>query len=263
MRRNPALLTVLATLLTIAACSPGPTPTLAPNTDLHPELGKPFDLRIGDSAFIDAVGYRIDVKGVPSDSRCPDEGECLQPDVAIVAIEVRETAASEPRPHQIFFDPGTSVTTIGGYDIQVLELRPPFDEVRGPADYVVTLLVTRTQPDLILDPRMTSTSGSVRTGGEVTFTASADGSGLAQYTLTANEAVIGISRYDGTLVRGSQSPVIELVSWTADAQQATWTVRMLNTGRFTMTASVSGEVPIGGGAFAFAHGAASAQLTVE
>ena len=261
MPRTALSVLALACLVVLAACGKDPTPT--PSLDLHPEMGKPFEMRIGDAAFIDAQGYRVTFKSIESDSRCPPNGQCLHPDVAIIVLEIRPTASSDAVEHKVFFDSGTSVESIEGYDVQILKLEPQVDKVKSPSDYVMTLVITKPTGTPTINPHVSYDRNYAKVGDVVTFTASSDGAGLAQYTLEASDVVVAILRYDGTLVRGPQTPVIELVDWSADADQATWKIKMLGAGVFSMKATVTGEVPIGDGAYCFTFGNASTFLTVE
>lgn len=259
------LLVIPVLVLAMAACSSSatPTPTLSPNADLHPTLGEPFVMRIGNSAFIDANGYRIDFVSVPSDSRCPKDAQCMQPDVALIGLKVRESATADAVSHNVFFDSSPSTETVGAYTIQVLGLQPRIEDVTDSANYVVTLLVTKPVDAPTLNPQVSYSASSAHPGDEVTFTAKSDGSGLTQYTLLANNVVIGILRYDGTLARGSQAPAIELAKWSADANQASWTIKSQDASDLTMTVEVSGKAKADSGGDAFISGSATMHLSIQ
>lgn len=244
-----------------------PTPTLGPFVDFHPEYGKPFDLQLTNSAFLfsDQQPYRFDFTNIVSDSRCPVGTECLRPDVAVIEVTLTNLAqGGAAETHNLFFDAGPSEAIAGPFTVQVLAIAPSVEEVTSPSDYIVTLLVHTTPEVDSLDVRVTSSTTMSQVGDQVTYTASAGGAEFsrAQYTLLVNGVVVGVTRYDGTLSRSSQTPVTELVDWTADATSASWTIEVLAEGEFEMEASILASVD-GDPRVTSARGAASTPLSVN
>jgi hypothetical protein len=240
-------LAILATLtaLFFAACSssdePDPTPTLGASVDLHVERGKPFDLRISNSALLLADGdpYRLDFTNVIADSRCPADGECLRPDVAIFEFTLTDLDSDDGSTiHQMFFDAGPSEAVVGPFTVQLLAVTPTVEDASSPSDYVLTLLAGVTPEPSSLIVNMTSTATSATTGDRVTYTLNVEGVSRPQYTLTTGGALLGIVRHDGTLTRGSQTPVFDLLDWSADETHASWTVEVLSPGEFQIQAAV-------------------------
>ncbi len=261
------LIAIAITAFSGCASDATPTPTLVPYVDIHAEYGKPFDLHLTNSAllFADDQPYRLDFTNMVSDSRCAVGNECLRPDVAVIEVTLTNlSSAAGSVTHNLFFDAGPSTTILGPFTVQVLALSPPVEQVTSPSDYVLTLLVISTPVVGRLDVRMTSSTTSAKTGDQVTYTASADGSRLPQYTLTVNGVVVGVLRYDGTLVRGAQTPIIELVAWEAGHSEASWTIKPLGPGSFNLQVLVTGEIVIGNeGEVVFAEGIGTDSLSVD
>jgi hypothetical protein len=269
MKRSLLLVAAIA-ITAISACADQatPTPTLAPNVDIHP-YGVPFDLRVADSAFLFADGepYRLDLASIASDSRCPAAAECLRPDVAVIEVTLTDLAPNGgTETHNLFFDSGRSEAAVGPFTVQVLELTPTVGEVTSPADYVVTLLTHETPAEKSLDVQVGSSATRAQVRDRVTYTARASSAtgplSHAQYTLTASNAVVGITRDDGTLTRGSQTAVIELVEWTADDEGASWTIEVLSVGEFEMEVSILASIA-GGQSVVWGQGGDSASLSVN
>jgi hypothetical protein len=212
---------------------------------MYLELGNPFNLPLTNSALLSTNDqpYRLDFTNIVSDSRCPVGTECLRPDVAIVEVTLTDLGTNaDPVTHLLFFDSGPSETIVGPFTIQVLALAPPAEQVRSPDDYLLTLVAKAIPTASNLDVQMISSATNVQVGDRVTYTATAAGVSRAQYTLTVNGVVVGITRFDGALIREAQTQMVELIDWTADASSASWTVEVLAVGEFQMEASISGSV---------------------
>lgn len=261
------LLAIAITAFSGCANDATPTPTLGPYVDFLPEDGKPFDLGLTNSAFLLAGDqpYRLDFTNMVSDSRCVVGSECLRPDVAVIEVTLTNLSSGAGSvTHNLFFDDGPSEAVLGPFTVQVLALAPAVEEVASPSEYVVTLIVHVTPESDSLDVQMTSSATSSKVGDQVTYTASASASELlrAQYTLSINGVVVGITRYDSTLSRSSRTPVIELIAWTADSTSASWIVLLHAEGEFMVEASILGSVAQGAGVMS-ARGTASSPLSVD
>jgi hypothetical protein len=265
MKSRLLFLNMVAVTL-VAACGTNvtPTPTLAPLVDLHVADHEPFDLRLTNSAllFADDQPYRLDFTSVLADSRCPVGAECLRPDAAIFDITLSDLGADGgTESYQLFFDSGPSEGIVGPFTVQILAITPDVEEVHSPSDYVVTLVVSTTPVEASIDVHMASSASTVVSGDRVTYTASATGLARAQYTLSVDGVIVGITRHDGTLTRNSQTPVIELIDWSADATNASWTIEVRSPGAFVMEASIIGKDG-GEEGSGSATGSGSAALTV-
>ena len=152
--RSDALATVALTavVLLVAACGGGdPTATPNPPTptasrDLFPTLGEPFEMRIGNSVFIDAEGYRIDFTDVVSDSRCAVGVECVTAGRAVIELSIREAAAVPDALHLLAIGdagPEPTAVDVGPYNIALEALAPQPHADGRELDYVATLVVTQ------------------------------------------------------------------------------------------------------------------------
>jgi hypothetical protein len=270
MKPRLLLLTAIAIAITaVSGCASDatPTPTLVPYVDLHSEHGKPFDLRLTNSAFLFAGDqtYRLDFTNMVSDSRCAIGNECLRPDVAVVEVTLTNLSSGAGSvTHSLFFDAGPSEAILGPFTVQVLAVAPAVEEVVSPSEYAVTLLVHVTPAADSLDVQMTSSGTSAKVGDHVTYTASASAAGFsrAQYILLVNGVIVGITHYDGTLSSSSRTPVIELIDWTANATSASWTIEVRADGAFEMEASILALVD-GDQGVVSAQGRDGAQLSVN
>ena len=122
---------------------------------------------------------------------------------------------------------------------------------------------TPSQPFPVLEITASLEPVEVRAGELFIITTDAGDAGIPQYTLSLGEQLIAITRYDGTLVSSTPSARFEVVSWTAEASGASWTVRALEVGEFEARVFVSGEVGITpAGPFSFTSDSESLQLTV-
>ena len=266
MQLHLLFLTIIAAaLVTACGSNVAPTPKLESQIDLHATLGEPFTLHPSGSALLEAgeQRYRFDLKNILADSRCPSGTECLRPNIAIIEVTLTGLGLeASTEPYQLFFDPGSSEEVVGPFTVQILAITPDVEHVEFSSDYAISLLVTATPVEASLDVHMTSSASFASVGERVIYTASAVGLAHAQYTLSVNGAVVGIMRHDGTLRRSSQTLVIELVDWSANATNASWTIEVLTPGVFVMEASILALDGGGHGSQSVA-GAGRETLTVE
>jgi hypothetical protein len=267
-----------AILLTIAVASiagcgsdeptptPGPTltPTQGPFVELHPAYAEPFVMSPPlDAAFIGPDGYQIRFRSVLADSRCPADAACLVPDIAILEFEILESATAIAATHQLFFDSGPSIETVGGYDIQVLALEPEPSELTSPSDYRATLLVTETASIVDAEVALTISAVSTSVGEPVEVTAQIEATNHTQYTLLIGSAVVSIVRDNGVPLRGSQTPVVEVLGASVSAGVVSWVITGTEPGTFRFTVAIVGEAEDGDGAAAFIQGSEAFTLTFD
>ena len=244
-----------------------PIPTSTPNSlpDLEIEHGKRFDLQLSNSTLLSANGqtYLLSFTNVLADSRCPIGTECLRPDTAIIEVALTDLGSdANPVAHLLFLDPGTSDFAAGPFTLQVLALYPPVEKVSSSEDYSLTLLASITPKPSSLDVDFTSSTMTAKVGDQVIYKATAAGLSRAHYTLTMDSVVIGITSFDGSLVRGAQTPIAKLVASSSDSISASWTIEVLAAGSFTMEGSILGWTDGADGASSV-RGAASATLFVD
>lgn len=83
---------------------------------------------------------------------------------------------------------------------------------------------------------------TVARGESLTVRTDSGGSKIPRYTLSVDGVEVAVTRWDGTLVKEKISGVVNVLSWTASADFATWELQALVTGDHTVTIHVSGEV---------------------
>ncbi len=261
------LLLTTVVIAAAAACVNDSTPTLDSSLESAVQHGKPFNLHLANSVVVFANGqsYRLDFTKVVGDSRCAVGEDCLRPNAVILEVSLANLSTSdEATVHTLFFDSGLSEGIVGPFTVQILGIAPTIEKMSSSDDYVITLTANITPVGNSLDVKMTSTSTNVNVGDLVTYTASAVDAGSVQYSLMLESIVVGVLRQDGTLVRGSQTPVIELIEWAAGPSEASWTIRPLYAGSFRIQVAVTGEVLVGDkGEFSFVQGAEELPLHIE
>jgi|SRR5919109_2668827 hypothetical protein len=106
-------------------------------------LGEPFDVRIGETAYIADTRFTVRVNAVPEDSRCPRDAVCVWAGNARVALTLREAAKADDADVNSTLEP--HAVTRWGYTTELVDVRPlPTAGERIPAqEYVIRLVVTR------------------------------------------------------------------------------------------------------------------------
>ena len=137
---------VTSLVLALSACgASGPTsPT--PNVP----LGEAFTLRVGDLAHVDsALAVRVD--GIPADSRCPIDVNCITGGDATVQVVIGPVVGDGPeRLYELHTGPDNArreVDIVGGRRLVLLSLEPlPKSGVAlRQSDYRTTLRIERAE----------------------------------------------------------------------------------------------------------------------
>jgi hypothetical protein len=108
-------------------------------------IGQPFDLRLGDSVWVDGNGLRIVFEGVSSDSRCPIDVQCIWEGDALVRLEL-DTGTNDTSRIELHTSARVSVeASFREYRVRLERLMPrPQAGVKiEPREYNATLLVTK------------------------------------------------------------------------------------------------------------------------
>jgi hypothetical protein len=124
----------LACLLTAAGC--GDTAPTGPTVALNER----FTLAPGELATVDGTSLRVQFVRVASDSRCPADVVCIQ--MGDAAVELLVNGA----PYDLHtFDERRSSVTVGGVQIELVELQPYPVSSRQiqPGEYRATLRASR------------------------------------------------------------------------------------------------------------------------
>ena len=115
-----------------------------PESTDGPTLGKPFEVRAGETAVIASEGLRIVFQRVKNDSRCAKGLNCVWEGDAEAVLEVetdpKDRAEIGLHTHSNF----ATSASFGKYRIQLQLLRPlaKREKAVDPKEYVVTLLVS-------------------------------------------------------------------------------------------------------------------------
>lgn len=126
-------------------------PTPAPDAGATVPSGQPFALKIGQAITLQGSGLRLEVSGIPEDSRCPQSVTCAWAGRAVVTLAV--TPASQPAGAVTVATccpaAESSHARYGGHEVQLLGVLPyplRHDVAIRPEEYTVELRVTAASP---------------------------------------------------------------------------------------------------------------------
>lgn len=109
-------------------------------------LGESFELKVGESAQIEAEALQIGFEGVPADSRCPKGEQCIWEGDATVRIWLQK-APETKETHELHTSPKEQSAAMSelGYEVKLLRIDPyPISgRTTERGDYVATLELTR------------------------------------------------------------------------------------------------------------------------
>ena len=106
------------------------------------EVGRAFDLRVGEEAAIAETGVRVRFDSVRQDSRCPTGVQCVWSGDAEVALRI--TTAGRPADLVLHTNVDPRAANAAGHLVRLEGLRPHPAEgaTIPPGEYVATLIVT-------------------------------------------------------------------------------------------------------------------------
>lgn len=113
-------------------------------------LGRPFQLRVGQTALVETDALEVRLADVPEDSRCPPAVVCIQAGQARVLVAVSKGGAALGQLELVLgaARQGAERATLGGYTVTLVAVGP-FPVVVAPGqsrpDYIATLAVSRSQ----------------------------------------------------------------------------------------------------------------------
>ena len=122
----------------LARCEPG-----NPAEQVCARLGEPFDVRVGQTAYIADTRLSLRVESVPEDSRCPRDVECVWAGNARVVLELRESENTDTASVSSTLEP--RAVSRWDYRIELVDVQPE-STARGPlpqGEYRIRLLVNR------------------------------------------------------------------------------------------------------------------------
>lgn len=116
----------------------------AAESPTSPRLDRPFDLRVGEAMQVEGTGLEVRFEGVPKDSRCPPDVQCISAGDA--TVELRLTGGGkDAATYELHTPRGPKEAEHGSYVVSIVGLgSPPGSGEKAPAEsYVVTLRVRR------------------------------------------------------------------------------------------------------------------------
>jgi hypothetical protein len=110
-----------------------------------PSLDREFDLRAGASARLEGTDLVVRFEGVPNDSRCPVDVQCITAGDATVALRLTGGGAGAST-YELHTLDGPKQARHSSYVVVLIGLapRPVSTRTIPPGDYVATVLVGRT-----------------------------------------------------------------------------------------------------------------------
>jgi hypothetical protein len=139
-------ITVALLAATLAACSsgttsPGGATAQTGQPAVQRELGRAFDIKIGETIVVGDL--KLTFRRVENDSRCPIDAICVWAGDAEIALRIEQASQAAVAALHTHLEPKQTVWN--GYTIQLVSLAPsqssssPID----PSRYQAQLLVTR------------------------------------------------------------------------------------------------------------------------
>ena len=126
------------------ACDSPVGPDVVDLAVAHPDLGEPFQLRVGEHAVVDAIGLDVRLLEVASDSRCPSNALilCVWEGDAAVVVETSATGTRALR-HVLHttLDPKSIVLGTARLTLQMLDPYPEDVTAIPSEEYAATFVV--------------------------------------------------------------------------------------------------------------------------
>lgn len=109
-------------------------------------VGKEFSIKVGQQLKLEGADSQVKFTGVPQDSRCPTNVNCIWAGNAEVALEWTVDKCPTSITLNTHDAPGKGDEgKVGGFRVKLIKLEPyPHSEKKiSPGDYTATLLVTK------------------------------------------------------------------------------------------------------------------------
>jgi hypothetical protein len=111
-----------------------------------PRVGKEFSIKVGQQLKLEGANLQVKFTGVPQDSRCPSNVNCVWAGNAEVSLEWTLDKCTTPitlNTHDT--SRAGDESKVAGFRIKLIKLEPyPHSEKKiSPSDYTATLLVTK------------------------------------------------------------------------------------------------------------------------
>ncbi len=111
-----------------------------------PRVGKEFSIKVGQQLKLEGTDLQVKFSGVPQDSRCPSNVNCVWAGNAEVVLEWIVDKCPTTVTLNTHASSGTAnESKVGGYRVKLIKLEPyPHSEKKiSPSDYTATLFVTK------------------------------------------------------------------------------------------------------------------------
>ena len=111
-----------------------------------PRVGKEFSLKVGQQAKLDGVDLNVKFTGVPQDSRCPTNVNCVWAGNAEVTLEWTHNKCTTTVSLNTHATAASSdEAKVSGLRVKLIKLEPyPHTEKKiSPGDYIATMLITK------------------------------------------------------------------------------------------------------------------------
>jgi hypothetical protein len=132
-----------AALLAVASVAVLPWACASENP-ASPRLDRSFDIRVGESVPVEGTDVEARFEGVPNDSRCPPDVQCISAGDATVALRLTG-GGKDATTYELHTPRGPNEADHGSYVVSLVALGPPPGSgQKTPAEgYVATLRVRR------------------------------------------------------------------------------------------------------------------------
>jgi hypothetical protein len=109
-------------------------------------VGKEFSIKVGQQLKLEGADSQVKFKGVPQDSRCPTNVNCVWEGNAEVSLEWMVDKCPTSITLNTHATSGTGAESkVGGFRVKLIQLEPyPHSEKKiSPSDYTATLVITK------------------------------------------------------------------------------------------------------------------------
>ncbi|MGI8917118.1 MAG: hypothetical protein ACR2H6_00860 [Pyrinomonadaceae bacterium] len=110
-----------------------------------PRVGKEFSIKVGEQLKFEGTNLQVKFTGVPQDSRCPSNVNCVWAGNAEVVLEWLADKCPTSITLNTHGTPTGNESKVRGYRVKLIMLEPyPHSEKKiSPSDYTATLLVAK------------------------------------------------------------------------------------------------------------------------
>ncbi|HKR59856.1 MAG TPA: hypothetical protein VJS64_08965 [Pyrinomonadaceae bacterium] len=109
------------------------------------KVGQEFSIKVGEQVNLEGADLALKFVGVPQDSRCPSNVNCVWAGNAEVAVELVHNKCTSALTLNTHSRPPGGEGKVGSFSVKLVKLDPyPHTEKKiSPSDYVATFLVAK------------------------------------------------------------------------------------------------------------------------